>query len=327
MPRSKIAIIGAGLSGLITAKRLQLQHQVVVYEKSRGVSGRLATRRADPWYFDHGAQHIFPKQPQFRHFIETLIEAGVVVPWHARFVEMDRNKVIAKRQWDENNQHFVGSPGMNAIGKFLAMDCDVRLNTQISKMENEKEQWLLFDEKGSALDCFDWVISTAPVAQTCALMPQTFSHFATLRDIKMQGCNALMLGFDGPLTLDWDAALVHDAIISWISVNSQKPGRAPQGALVIHSTNQWAESMMETSSEAITNALLEELHKLIDIPQPTHATLHRWRYANTAKQNGSPFYLDTQHRLAALGDWCIHGRVEAAFMSASQFCDTFLKST
>ena len=53
---TKIAIIGAGLSGLTAAHDLKEHANVTLYEKSRGVGGRLATRRAEPFSFDHGAQ-------------------------------------------------------------------------------------------------------------------------------------------------------------------------------------------------------------------------------------------------------------------------------
>ncbi|HIP78813.1 MAG TPA: FAD-binding protein, partial [Kiloniellaceae bacterium] len=43
----RIAVIGAGLAGLLCARRLQdAGLHPVVFEKSRGLGGRLATRRA-----------------------------------------------------------------------------------------------------------------------------------------------------------------------------------------------------------------------------------------------------------------------------------------
>ncbi|MDE4959738.1 NAD(P)-binding protein, partial [Francisella tularensis subsp. holarctica] len=38
----KIAIIGAGIAGLTAAKILKDSAQVIVFEKSRGVSGRMS---------------------------------------------------------------------------------------------------------------------------------------------------------------------------------------------------------------------------------------------------------------------------------------------
>ena len=40
---------------------------------------------------------------------------------------------------------------------------------------------------------------------------------------------------------------------------------------------------------------------------------HGWRYANIKKQTKSDLLIDYDNRLAACGDWLIHGRIESAF--------------
>ena len=55
--KNECAVIGAGVSGLSVANELSnLKREVVVFEKARGVGGRLATRRFLDSVFDHGAQ-------------------------------------------------------------------------------------------------------------------------------------------------------------------------------------------------------------------------------------------------------------------------------
>ncbi|MFM8454377.1 MAG: NAD(P)-binding protein [Gammaproteobacteria bacterium] len=49
----KIAIIGAGLSGITLAKKLSQKVDVHIFEKGRGIGGRMSTRYADPFVFDH----------------------------------------------------------------------------------------------------------------------------------------------------------------------------------------------------------------------------------------------------------------------------------
>jgi renalase len=51
----KAAIVGAGLAGLRLANRLRdTGAELRVFEKARGPSGRLATRRTVEGQFDHG---------------------------------------------------------------------------------------------------------------------------------------------------------------------------------------------------------------------------------------------------------------------------------
>ena len=70
----RIAIIGAGLAGLTCGKALQQAgHDVVIFEKSRGIGGRLATRRAEPFYFDHGVAAFTASDDAFQGFVNQLL--------------------------------------------------------------------------------------------------------------------------------------------------------------------------------------------------------------------------------------------------------------
>ena len=59
-----VIVIGAGVSGLLAAARCATaSSRVVVFDKGRGVGGRLATRRTDSGVFDHGAQFFTARDP------------------------------------------------------------------------------------------------------------------------------------------------------------------------------------------------------------------------------------------------------------------------
>ena len=64
-----IAIIGAGLSGLVAARRLEKVANATIFENSKGVGGRIATRRSGIYSFDHGAQFFTPKTKLFEEFL------------------------------------------------------------------------------------------------------------------------------------------------------------------------------------------------------------------------------------------------------------------
>ena len=242
---STVAVVGAGLSGLVAAHGLSRDHDVTVFEKSRSVGGRIATRYADGCEFDHGAQFFIARSAAFQAFLQPLIEQGVVASWSPRFAELERSKVIATRQWHDENPHYVGVPRMNAIGKWLATGLDIRLLTTVARLERRNNHWLLFDSSGSTLGQFDWVVVTAPAPQTSALLSASVRIRQHSEAARMQGCFALMLAFEQPLELPWQAARVHQADISWVSVNSSKPGRAKEFCLVVHSTNAWADAHID----------------------------------------------------------------------------------
>ena len=314
---TRVAVIGAGLAGLVCARTLQDKAEVQVFEKSRGYGGRMATRRHAGHRFDHGAQFFTAKSKTFQDFLRPLIEKGVIERWNARFVEIQGNRITARRHWSDEPPHYVGVPGMNAPGRVLGESLDVQLNARVGDIAGRGGDWLLRDTEGYDLGRFDWVVSAIPALQALSLMPGAFAHRDVMADCTMPGCYSLMLGFAEPLSLDWEAALVQDAAISWISVDNSKPGRAHGSSLLVQASNQWAEANMKLSDSAVIEYLVAETGRVtgLDIDRADFIGLHRWRYANPGRREGQPSLVDSEQQLAAVGDWCIHGRVEAAFHS------------
>lgn len=123
----KIAIIGSGLTGLLTATLLERayhQHQtdttnqqptskpagnphITIFEKSRSV-GRLATRyRTDTttgknWQWAFGAQFFTAKTAPFQQFIKPWLVTGLLQPWCAQVVTMTPAPIKAPLTEDEN---------------------------------------------------------------------------------------------------------------------------------------------------------------------------------------------------------------------------------
>jgi predicted NAD/FAD-dependent oxidoreductase len=324
---TKVAVIGAGLSGLVVARQLQAVADVTVFEKSRGVGGRMATRYAGDFEFDRGAQFFTARTKGFRSFLQPLLDKGIVAPWQAQFAEFDRDNMTTLRAWADDYPHFVGAPRMNSIGKALSADLNVVFETAITAIARDSNGWTVSDGAGSRSGPFDWLVVSSPAPQTAALTATFPELVAYCGERQMLGCFALMLGFSEPVNLQWQAALVHNADISWMSVNNSKPFRDNPFALVVHSTNAWADAHMEDDIELVQEHLLDEVSLVAgkDMRSAAHREVHRWRYANIARQAGPSYYLDEHNRLAACGDWCVLGRIEAAFTSANDLAGSLVE--
>ena len=311
-----IAVIGAGFSGITIARQLSDFARITVFEKSRGVGGRMSTRRTDPFCFDHGAQFFRAKTDEFKSLTKELLSAGVIQRWEARHVEIKEEAIINQSVWGQTPSYYVGVPHMNTPVKFLARGLDIRLNTRVQKLQN-KGKWELFDPDDHSLGMYDWVISTAPAPQTLDLLPSTFKYVKHLSSTKMSACFSLMLGFNEARSLDFDAATLHGADVRWIAVDSSKPGRGCQFCLVVHASHPWSEEHLNDNHKDILRHLCRETSRIVgfNVETAEHQNLHRWRYAQAEQVDTNDVFVDKDMRLAACGDWCIHGRVEAAFIS------------
>jgi len=322
---SRIAIVGAGLAGLVLARELNTHHDVTLFEKARGVGGRMATRYADDYRFDHGAQFFTARSRRFRDFLAPFMKAGDVAVWHARFAEFTGDAVTATREWNDEHPHYVGTPGMNALPKALADGLDVRLNTQVARVEHRNGGWHLHGDAGRIFEA-DQLIVTAPLPQTIELLGDEISVPVLADKRAMKACFAVMLGFPETVATTFDAARVLSADISWMSVNASKPGRSDAFTMVVHATNAWADANVDMDIEEAQRHLLAEFERVsgIDASKADHIRTHRWRYANTDRQLDPDCYFDADRRLGICGDWMIRGRVEAAFRSASSLLDRIL---
>jgi len=72
----RIAIQGSGVSAAAAAERLAKKHDVTVFEAGRGPGGRMSTRRAENYQWDHGAQYFTPKTEAFARAVDEWEERG-----------------------------------------------------------------------------------------------------------------------------------------------------------------------------------------------------------------------------------------------------------
>ncbi len=101
----RIAVIGAGLAGLTAARTLsKAAHEVTVFDKSRGLGGRLATRRTEAGGIDHGAPWL-NAGGDFADVLSGLAEAGAAA---------------------RHDDAWVGLPGMSGLVRPLADGLDIR---------------------------------------------------------------------------------------------------------------------------------------------------------------------------------------------------------
>lgn len=318
--KTNIAIIGAGLSGISAARSLKDKANITIFDKSRGIGGRMTTRRSEKYNFDHGAQFFTAKGEEFRKLCRNAQQDGVIDLWNADFVEITDGKITNSRKFSQEYPHYVATPQMNSLCKYMAQDFEVKLGQKITKINFSNQKWSLQNDKGEIFTDFDYLILAIPSHQVLDLIDQKTKDYQRIKDTKMVGCFALMVGLKSEPELDFEAALVKESVISWISLNSSKPNRAGGTTLLVNSRNSWAEENIENDMNILQGQLLEELIKItkIDRDNIDHLDLHRWRYANIDKQKGEKYIFDHSQNLGICGDWLIQGRVEAAFDSGNQ---------
>ncbi len=317
MPQSRtscVAVIGAGMAGLACARALHgAGADVTLFDKSRRVGGRLATRRVGGLTFDHGAQYATSRDPAFAAEMQAMTAAGDAAPWPAA-----------------GDGRWCGVPGMSALARHMERQGvgTVRTARHAAFLHPQADGWrvrhmdagttppgLVSDTGGELAGPFDRVAVAVPAPQAVALLrPHRFADDAMRAS--MTPCWAMMLAFSEAATAP-DTLRPDTGPLRWIARDSSRPGRAalPE-CWTAHAAPEWSRDHLEQPAEAVLPELQDAFRAATGIRSaPSYAAVHRWRYALADAPLGVPALWDAAAGLGVCGDWCLGARVEAAFLS------------
>lgn len=306
---TKIAIVGAGIAGLACAERLrQGGLEPVLFDKGKRPGGRLSSLRIEAGAWDFGAQYIEPGDGAFAAKISHWQHSGVVAEWPAG-----------------PPGALVGTPAMASLVEAECAAHDVRFGAEVQRIMQRSGQWWL---AGAELDegPFAAVILAIPAQQASPILSLHDLYLAReAATHRSQPCWTLMLAFAEPL-----AGVPHyiraSGPIAEAARNNSKPGRPEGECWVIQADAEWSQRHLEQDAAEISAALLKAFAKaagLKQMPAPTFAKAHRWRFAVSHAGHDMPLW-NTKLRLGACGDWCAQPQVAGAWQSGRDLAELVL---
>ncbi len=296
----RIAVIGAGPAGLACAERLaHAGCDVVVLEKSRGLGGRVATRRRDGPAFDHGAPVVPPEGgADWQAALDGWRATGLVDDWPAA-------------------GRLVALPRMTALAEALGAGLRVQTGMRATALAHGPEGWRVALEDGGARGPFDAVAVAIPAPQAVALLGE-HPLAGPVGAAVMAPCWTAMAAWPRPTGIAGAWLEGDGAPLALAIANSRKPARetVPE-CWVLHAGSDWTRARLEDRPETAGAALLAAFaHRAeITLPAPESLNLHRWRYARVERALGEPCLWDGATRLGLCGDWCLGPTIADAWTS------------
>jgi predicted NAD/FAD-dependent oxidoreductase len=335
-----VAVIGVGLAGAACAASLKRNGlDVTLFDKSRGLGGRMATRRlrwsAQPGAddvaelhaeVDHGAQYFVARHPRFRVAMQRAASAGVLVRWQP---------LVHGRWTSEAERGFVPVPDMPALCRHLVDGMPLQLEHAVQRLHRQADGWQLVLAEGGCAGPFDLVVLALPPAQAAVLLAGHHDMWAdALAEVRMQPCWTLMAVTDD-VDWPWDAAEPDRGPLAWVARNDRKPGRrACQGRAtwVAQATAAWSSAHLEEDTQVVAAALRGALQALLPATRPVRwfaSVVHRWRYAVPVAPaaGAAPATREAECRwdpalgIGVCGDHLAGGGVEAAWRSGDELAD------
>ena len=315
-------MVGAGISGLSCASRLQQAGvSVTLFDKSRGCGGRMTTRRRNGDRYDHGAQYFTAKSEIFQQEVDRWRAEGVVIPWVGRFVEWEDGSV---QPTEGDAVRWVAQPRMSALGRYLARDLSVHLQTRIVSMKRVDDRWTLVAEDGGTHGGYDAVLLCCPGPQAAALLPPECGMHALSESLTYAPSWVVMARYAQPVDVPYDAIRFHGhPALAWAARDSSKPGRDPGERWVLQTQADWSAMHLELSSTEAMEAVLAAWETIAD-GRVEDASAHRWRYALSSGTVGVGADFEAEIGLGLCGDGLTMGRLEDAWTSGRSLAELVL---
>ena len=311
MEQFEIAIIGAGISGLMAATHFaENGRKSVLFDKGRGPGGRMNTRRFGEFRLDHGAQFFTVRDSRFEKYVQRWEKAGVAKIWCKGFSLAG-----------DGHLRFRGTDGMNSIPKWLAGQLDVRTGHKVKSVQLAHQSWQLDFEAFPSV-CADQLLMTSPVPQSIALLETGKVELASstknyLNKISYDPCIAMMVLPKQPLLMPKHGAWqINQEPLQFVADNQLKGLTNPGQALTIHLGPQASTKYWESEPEQLIDLVRGELSKRGTELEIGQMEVHRWRYSQPVEiHEESLLVAEGVPNLVFAGDAFAGPKIEGAALS------------
>ncbi|MEX0593257.1 MAG: FAD-dependent oxidoreductase [Balneolaceae bacterium] len=328
----KIAIIGAGIAGLVAGRELtRAGHEVIVIEKGRKPGGRLSTVRLgdDGPLADNGVSWITANRPDFRPFASDLIDRDLLDVWGDHIDYYDGEQLLPERPPFLAGTLYAAPGGSASIAGELSRWVDVEEGeraiglTFIGANRRKKRAWMVNLASSRTIEADAVVVATpAPEAYGILLTTQdeidVFKMIREIDSIHYEASIALSVQTELSTLPDWEAVICQDSIIREIThEGSKRPGS--NGTFTVLSSDPFAREHRTRPIEEVRQTLWDRVSVLTGLPrvEPIQSSMTYWPFHKPKSVLDVP-YLEHEKvdaPLAIVGDYFEGNDTESSFCS------------
>lgn len=314
-----VLVVGAGVAGLLAARRLAAAGvRAVLVERSGIPGGRLATSRIGRGRADTGAQFFTVRSTAFRQIVDGWVRQGLVFEWSRGWLD---GSLLSTPP--DGYPRYAAQGGFGALAWHLAAGLPLYTAVSVASIAPEKGLWRVTGADDFAAEAAALLL-TPPVPQSLALLGRggvtvPAADRVALEAIRYGSCLCGLFVVEGATQLPPPGALQRpDAPISWIADNRQKGISPEAGVLTIHASPAASEARWQQDDATILSWMWAEVKPWLATRAASRATqLIRWREAIPLRAHQNPC-LSVEGLGAPLlfaGDAFAGPRVEGAALS------------
>ena len=292
-------VVGAGLSGLVLARRLTAAgYRVLILEKSKAVGGRIATRRDGPATYDHGAQ---------------FYKLSSREPWP---LDTDwAGKGLSHVWFQDQNSVFKNAPsGMTVLVKELAQGLQIVFEQKVTSIQEMMVSGLQFEslqvecESGAKYES-KFVFISSPLPQSRDLLKSSgIAYPVELNKIDYASALVGLFEVESENLNIRNLKYMQDVNEEMFSVSNQLSKKTSSTlAFAVVMQPQWSQQhfLLEDDSNLakISYAFTDYLRNFSLDVSVKKSQLKKWRYSHPLSTYSSPhLVLGAQQNIYLVGD-------------------------
>lgn len=302
----KIAIIGAGLSGCNLYSNLKKQnHDIVIFEKSRGTGGRLSTKYIDDKFIDHGTSSIETYNLFFKTFLDKKVNEQIL------------------RKIDNT---YYPTNGINKLCSSLIDKEDLVKNCRIVKATYENNLWTLYDSQNKCYENFDFLVLTIPAPQ---ILENSFdideSVKKYLSKVSYQAMASIILYNNSKQEISLSDFKKSELFFKVVN-NSEKYSYKNFQSYVLHLNKEFVQNNIHLSKDEMFKLIDDKIQNEFNINLNENFEIinHLWKYAFVKNKLKKEFILSESKSYGLCGDYfnCIN--LESSYLSSKKLSEKII---
>lgn len=313
--KKSVSIIGCGISGIFAALELKKAgiENIQLYDKSRGVGGRLATRRANDGKFDHGIQYIKLEEIINYEEIKKLISSQTLIKTNLENI-------------------YVGKEGMTGIAKSLSKDLIINKEFKLSQIDSKDNSLIMKFENNKKIQT-DAIILSSPIKQTLEIIENSnininLNKISELEKLEYFPAIILMIRSKKEIKLKNEFYEDYfDIPISFISDNYKKNVSKEKNFYTVICAHDFSASNFEKEYEEINSSLKSYLENIF-IDGYEILSNHKWRYSipKNFYPNNDSENVGNDNFIGLCGDIFTNGRFDGAIKSGISIANKLIEN-
>lgn len=321
----RAVVVGAGVSGLVAARRLVDEGlAVTVLEAGPEPGGRVVTRRLGGARIDAGAQYFTARRAPFVGLLSRWRHARVPVHvWSHGWVRARTagDGPPGARYVDDMTPRYAVDGGLSVLVSHLAEGLDVRTGVQAAAVSGDDGGVAVTDVAGHVWQADTAVVTPPRPVAVPLLEAGGLQAPPSLETVTYEPCLAVLVALDSDPSVPEPGGVQFDeGTLVWLSDNRAK-GASDAPALTLHASADWSAAHAGDPDDAVADALLDEAGPWLGDARPVAVAVDRWRHAAPVDPitNSALALPSTAGRVIVAGDGFVGvyggGTIETAAMS------------